>query len=44
MKAYLEVISPREVFRKNFRNVIIEGANLWILMLENRNRTSYAYD
>lgn len=49
MKAYLEyngieVTSPRETFRESFRNEIIEDANLWILMLENRNRTSHTYD
>lgn len=49
MKAWLDyngvsTNSPRTAFREAFKMELIENADKWIKMLENRNRTSHTYN
>ena len=36
--------SPRSVIKKAFETGLIEDGHAWMIMLENRNITSHAYD
>ena len=50
MKSYLEyngvtdISSPRSTIKTSFKEGLIEDGELWLKMLEDRNRTSHTYD
>lgn len=44
LQGFSDVKSPRSVIKKAFETGLIEDGHTWIIMLENRNITSHAYD
>ncbi|HLC40549.1 MAG TPA: nucleotidyltransferase substrate binding protein [Methylomirabilota bacterium] len=40
----IECVSPRDCFRVGFRLGLIDRDEQWMAMVEDRNRTSHAYD
>jgi nucleotidyltransferase substrate binding protein (TIGR01987 family) len=40
----LECVSPRDCFRTAFRLGLVENDARWMAMVEDRNRTTHAYD
>ncbi len=40
----VDCVSPRDCFRAGFRLGLIDKDALWIAMVEDRNRTTHAYD
>lgn len=43
-QGFSEIRSPRDSIKKAFETGIIEDGHLWLLILENRNKTSHTYD
>ncbi|MBN1968913.1 MAG: nucleotidyltransferase substrate binding protein [Candidatus Delongbacteria bacterium] len=43
-QGFLDVSSPKNVIRKAYEENIIRDANAWIKALNDRNRTSHAYE
>ncbi|PHS29072.1 MAG: hypothetical protein COA82_13045 [Alkaliphilus sp.] len=50
MKAYLEyngnleATSPRKAIKESYKEGLIKDGNIWLEMLQDRNRTSHTYD